>query len=58
MHAHLITSINAPGLNVTMEKLARTGAAAVQLLILSNDSAHLGHEGGSGGNVGDPSPVS
>ena len=51
-------SMNAPGLNMTMEKLARTGAAAAQLLILPNDSAHLGHEGGSGGKDGVPSPES
>jgi len=34
VHAHLITSMKAPGLKMIMEKLAKTGAAAAQLLIL------------------------
>lgn len=35
VHAHLITSMNAPGLKMIMEKFANTGAASAQLLILS-----------------------
>jgi len=35
VHAHLITSMKAPGLNSTDVKLARTGAACAQLLMPS-----------------------
>jgi len=33
VHAHLMTSMNAPGLKMIMVKLASTGAASAQLLI-------------------------